>query len=233
MAPPCVLFEIVVLFLGLAFRLYDYQKNRQLLERKLISQQIEIQETERKHIAQDLHDDLGATLAMLNRKAKKENFSTENQVIIEKALKDLRNISRNLLPADFEAFGLISALEKYIGSLNEQEKVKFTFISFGTKVPLRQEVELNIFRIITELANNIMKHSEAKNATIQLIYHADHLFVSVEDDGKGLEISENNLGIGLKNVISRIEYLQAKVLEKGNDSSSSYVFEIPFEPHKL
>lgn len=193
---------------------------------------IETQENERQRLAQDLHDDLGATLAMLNSKGKKEEFSVENQSLIEKAIKDLRSISRNLLPADFEAFGLISSIEKYLKSLNEQQTVAFTFINFGERRPLKHETELNIYRIVTELSNNVMKHSRAKNATVQLIYHTNHLFVSVEDDGKGLEISQNNLGIGLKNVISRIEYLQAKVLELGTGPSCSFVFEVPYEPHK-
>jgi signal transduction histidine kinase len=190
------------------------------------------QENERKKIAQDLHDDLGATLSALKGSISKRNFSLETKTLLNRAITDLRSISRNLLPADFEAFGLITSLEKYISSLNEQNKVKITFISFGSRVQLKHDIELNIYRIITELANNIMKHSEAKIATIQLIYHPSHLFVSVEDDGKGIAISDNNLGIGLKNVISRIEYLQATVLELGNGSSCSFVFKIPYEPHK-
>lgn len=210
-------------------RIYAQKK----LEKDIITKQIETQEQERRIIAADLHDDLGATLSLLNRRALKENFSIENQNLIEKAIKDLRSISRNLLPADFETYGLIASLEKYILSLNEQQTVKFTFINFGERVPLKHDTELNIYRIITELSNNVMKHSKAQNATVQLIYHPNHLFVSVEDDGKGLEISKDNLGIGLKNVISRIEYLQAKVLELGTGPICSFVFEVPYEPHKL
>ena len=212
------LFELFVYLTYLILGMIKLNKSYIKKSKALIFSQnaiIETQENERQRIAQDLHDDLGATLAMLNSKGKKENFSIENQNLIEKAIKDLRSISRNLLPSDFEAFGLIASVEKYLKSLNEQQKVKFTFINFGERVPLKHDTELNIYRIITELSNNVMKHSKAQNATVQLIYHPNHLFVSVEDDGKGLEISKDNLGIGLKNVISRIEYLQAKVLELG------------------
>jgi signal transduction histidine kinase len=225
-------FEFVLLGLALVIKLNTDSKRLQMRLNFSKKELILTQENERKKIAQDLHDDLGATLSALKGSISKRNFSLETKTLLNRAITDLRSISRNLLPADFEAFGLITSLEKYISSLNEQNKVKITFISFGSRVQLKHDIELNIYRIITELANNIMKHSEAKIATIQLIYHPSHLFVSVEDDGKGIAISDNNLGIGLKNVISRIEYLQATVLELGNGSSCSFVFKIPYEPHK-
>ncbi len=119
-----------------------------------------------------------------------------------------------------------------IVNLNAQQKVKFTFISFGEKIILRSDTELNIYRIMTELTNNIIKHSKASTATIQLIYHLDHLFISVEDDGEGLiKNGENSLGIGLKNVTSRVEYLEARILEFGTGANCSFVFEIPYKPH--
>ncbi len=221
---------LIYLFIGILNLNKSYlQKSKELLHSQ--NAIIETQENERKRIAQDLHDDLGATLALLSRNAKKDDVSKENQGIIEKAIQDLRNISRNLLPADFETFGLLQSLEKYFGNLNTQNKTVFTFISFGEAVKLKNETELNIYRIITELANNIVKHSGASKATAQLIYHKDHLFISIEDTGTGIEISKNNLGIGLKNVTSRVEYLQAKVLEFGTGPNSSFVFEIPYKPH--
>ena len=145
-----LVFEILILLIGLSHNFLKRLYAQKRLEQEIITKQLETQEAERQRIAQDLHDDLGATLAVLNRKGKKENFSDENQSLIEKAIKDLRNISRNLLPADFEAFGLVPSLEKYISSLNEQGSTRFTFISFGEKAALKHETELNIYRIITD-----------------------------------------------------------------------------------
>ena len=69
------------------------------------------------------------------------------------------------------------------------------------------------------------------DATVQLIYHQDYLFASVEDDGQVENKNENNLGIGLKNVISRLEYLNANVIEKGGQNGYSFIFEIPYKPN--
>lgn len=221
---------LVYLFRGIILLNTDYLKKSLALSeaQKAI---IETQEAERKHIAQDLHDDLGATLSALKGRNKQEDFSEETQNLLNKAITDLRAISRRLLPADFEMFGFIPSVEKYIADSNKQQKLKVTFIAFGETVKLNTEKELNIYRIITELVNNSMKYSNGKNATVQLIYHQDYLFVSVEDDGQGENKNENNLGIGLKNVISRLEYLNATIIEKGGANGYSFIFEIPYKPN--
>lgn len=228
---PSLAFEFLILLGGLSKIFIQKLNERNALEAKIITSQIETQEAERKHIAQDLHDDLGATLSALKGRNKQEEFSEETQNLLNKAITDLRAISRRLLPADFEMFGFIPSVEKYIADCNKQQKLKVTFIAFGEVVKLNTEKELNIYRIITELVNNSMKYSNGKNATVQLIYHQNYLFVSVEDDGQVENKNENNLGIGLKNVISRLEYLNAKIIEKGGANGYSFIFEIPYKPN--
>jgi signal transduction histidine kinase len=221
---------LVYLFRGIILLNADYLKKSLALSeaQKAI---IQTQEAERKHIAQDLHDDLGATLSALKGRNKQEEFSEEAQHLLNKAITDLRAISRRLLPVDFEMLGFIPSIEKYIADINKQQKLKVTFIVFGEVVRLNTEKELNIYRIITELVNNSIKYSNGQNATVQLVYHKVYLFVSVEDDGQVENKNENNLGIGLKNVISRLEYLTAKIIEKSVQNGYTFIFEIPYEPN--
>jgi signal transduction histidine kinase len=228
---PAVSFELLILMILQSKVFFDEIKEKNLLKTKIITSQIETQETERKIIAQDLHDDLGATLSALKGSISKVDFSEESQNLLNKAITDLRAISRRLLPADFEMFGFIPSIEKYIADINKQQKIDVTFIVFGEIVKLNTEKELNIYRIISELVNNSFKYNNGQNATVQLIYHQDYLFVSVEDDGQIENKNENNLGIGLKNVISRLEYLNATIIEKGGQKNYSFVFEIPYKPN--
>ncbi len=228
---PAVSFELLILMILQSKVFFDTINEKNLLKTKIITNQIETQEAERKHIAQDLHDDLGATLSALKGRNKQEDFSEETQNLLNKAITDLRAISRRLLPADFEMFGFIPSVEKYIADISKQQKIKVTFIVFGEIVKLNTEKELNIYRIITELVNNSIKYSNGKNATVQLIYHQDYLFASVEDDGQAENKNGNNLGIGLKNVISRLEYLNATIIEKGGRNGYSFIFEIPYKPN--
>ncbi len=226
--------ELITYLVYLIIGIINLNKEH-LLKTKLLNQSqqeiIQTQETERKIIAQDLHDDLGATLSALKGSISKADFSPESQTLLNKAITDLRAISRRLLPADFETFGFIPSLEKYIADINKQQKIKVTFITFGKKVKLNAEKELNLYRIITELVNNSTKYSNGQNATVQLVYHQDYLFVSVEDDGIAQNKNENNLGIGLKNVISRLEYLNATPIELSGQKGYTYVFEIPYIPN--
>jgi signal transduction histidine kinase len=224
-------FEFVLLGLALIIKLNADSKNLQLRLNHSKKELILTQEAERKIIAQDLHDDLGATLSVLKGRNKQEDFSEETQNLLNKAIADLRSISRRLLPADFEMFGFIPSIEKYVFEVNQQQKIKVTFIVFGEIVKLNNEKELNIYRIISELVNNSTKYSNGQNATVQLIYHEDYVFVSVEDDGQVENKNENNLGIGLKNVISRLEYLNAIIIEKGGANGYSFIFEIPYKPN--
>ena len=228
---PAVSFELLILMILQSKVFFDSINEKNLLKTKIITSQIETQEAERKHIAQDLHDDLGATLSALKGRNKQEEFSEEAQHLLNKAITDLRAISRRLLPVDFEMLGFIPSIEKYIADINKQQKLKVTFIVFGEVVRLNTEKELNIYRIITELVNNSIKYSNGQNATVQLVYHKVYLFVSVEDDGQVENKNENNLGIGLKNVISRLEYLTAKIIEKSVQNGYTFIFEIPYEPN--
>lgn len=227
---PSLAFEFLILLIGLSKIFIQKINEKNLLEAKIITNQIETQEAERRTIAHNLHDDLGSTLSILKEQIYKATDNQDTQKLINKAIDDLRSISHNLLPADFEAFGFIPSLEKHIAKLNETAGLKITFITFGESNVFSTDTELNIYRILVEILHNFKKHSQAKEATIQLVYHADCLFVSFENN----EIQEKNAnkgnGIGEKSIISRLEYLHARVLEKGDKTNGySYIFEIPYD----
>jgi signal transduction histidine kinase len=226
------LIELLVYFFYLFYGVISLNKSNQIKTEALNHLQgkiIHIQESERRKIAHDLHDDLGSTLSVLKEKIFGVTDNSETQDLINKAIDDLRNISHNLLPADFETFGFIPALEKYIHKLNGIG-LKITFIIFGERQILPSSSELNLYRILVEILHNIKKHSQSKEATVQLIYHDTFLYISVETNDQIKKTEEKGNGIGEKSIISRLEYLQARVLEKGDGKNGySYIFEIPYD----
>ena len=222
------LFEIIIFLLLVAKYFFELRKTKTEIEKQILTTQIETQENERQQIAIDLHDDLGSTLSVLKEKIANELQNSDSQYLINKAIKDLRSISHNLLPADFEIFGFIPSLQKHIALLNESG-LKITFIVFGEKKEFTSNVELNLYRILTELLHNIKKHSVSKEATVQLIYHKEFLYVAVEAE-EGEKNGEKGSGIGEKAITSRLEYLHANVLENGNGQHGySYIFEVPYD----
>lgn len=186
-------------------------------------------EAERQRLAQDLHDDLGGTLSALKGRITNEPVKPETLNLIEKAINDLSVVSRNLLPPELETEGLIQAIKYTTERLQNASKIEFTYIVFGQEFRFPQEYELNLYRIIAELLNNVVKHSKATKAVVQMIFHVDYLHVSVEDNGTGIKTEQNTWGIGLKNISSRVEFLKAHLfIDSSRDRGTTIIVELSY-----
>jgi|GEM_PF-2328934 len=209
--PPALALESLILLVGLSksFIRQLLEKNR--LEKQLKVAHIETQEAERQKIAADLHDDLGSTLALL--KDKIVSGSDASLDIVNKALKDLRSISHQLMPQEFEHLGFRKSLEKYIREHNESAEVQINLIFYGESTGLPSEKELNIYRILTELIHNTKKHSSAKEVCIQMTRRTDCFSVSYEESGGEVQGASRPGGLGIRSVESRLKYIDARILE--------------------
>ena len=241
--------EVGVLCVGLAisFSLEQREKVLALQESTRLQEHTvraidNAQESERRRIAQDLHDDVGNTLAaakgMLGTVSRKLLVQIDYpevlraQSLIEKAGQDLRTISHNLIPVEFEKYKLSDVIRQSVERANSAaETIQFEYVHAGVERQLTPERSLVVYRIINELINNILKHSGARSAIIQLVYQPESLVVSVEDDGKGFQVVNSGIsaaGIGLKNVSSRSIYIGA-TLDISSDTSGTYVLvEVPY-----
>jgi signal transduction histidine kinase len=230
--------------LGLAL-LYQFNDERQKIEAELEKNRVETtqkillaQEEERQKLALDLHDDLGGSLSVLNREL--DDFNQKNAFILAKSVNltrkivaDLRTISHHLMPSSFEEKGLVKVVQESIEMANRQSKVYFVFVYNGEERRLPLETEINAYRIIKELINNVLKHSEAKQAVVQMIYFDDFLYVSVEDDGKGFDFSsQQSWGIGLNNINLRTQYLKAKLTTESSSAGTLISLEIPYNAYE-
>ena len=234
-------FEVILLTI---IFIYDYrnknlERNR-LLEESLISERkitsaiLTTQENERKRIAEDLHDELGSNLAALKLRLQKselqKNELTDILKVVDKASADARNISHNLMPPEFEKTSLQDLLSNYYTKLNSESTVQFQFQCAGIHYNFSKEDELVIYRITMELTGNILKHSMADEATIQLIYYDNQLELMVEDNGKGVTESERvRDGIGLKNVQSRVNYLNGSIKIDSSSLGTTVIIQLPYK----
>lgn len=240
-------FVFVLSILALLLYLAQLQKRkaeaelRLTLERKEANARIiQTQETERQRIAADLHDDLGGTLATLHRRladmrqqttdADTQRAFADAEPLIQKSSDDLRRISHNLMPPEFERIGLRHALEQLVRDQPNQP-THFTFVTSGHERKLPLDSELNAYRIVSELVQNINKHAQANRAAVQLLYHADRLTITVEDDGLGNRIEPDrnkSVGIGLKNSSLRAEYIGATLWRDASEAGTLVVLDIPY-----
>jgi len=228
------IFAVLAAVFG-AFRLYlRYQiQAQQRLTRRVVA----AQEDERRRIAQDLHDDLGNTLAAAKGLLGRLEEPLANQptiqkvtAIINQASEDVRAISHDLMPVEFERYALGDTLRLLVEKTRSSSGMAFEFVQAGTERKLPPERELVIYRIVSELMTNVLKHSKAKMAVLQLLYQPDSLVLSVEDDGVGdrsLTNPPEKPGIGLKNLTSRCQYLSARLTYQADAHGTLVLIEIP------
>lgn len=198
---------------------------------------IEGQTIERKRVAAELHDHLGGTLASLNwylYGIDKKVLSEEEQKIYESvhqmvgaAYKEVRSLSHNLMPAELEEHGLIMAVQRLISKLNENKNIAFAFNQKGMNNRLNNKIEFELYSIVLELTNNIIKHSGATEASVDLTENLKTIVLVVSDNGTGM-IEPSRQGVGLRNIKSRVESLHGKIQIHSEDQNGIRVeIEIP------
>lgn len=189
-------------------------------QRQLLNSTIEVREKEQKRIALELHDDIGSTLNGIKMKLSKRDI-TELEIadvrnLLKDVVKQVRDISHDLLPPVLNELGLNGAIKNLCRRFMEQTAITVEYdIPFTKFEGLKQEEELAIYRIVQELLNNIAKHARAKNVEVNIITTAKSYQVVISDDGIGFtppakhDVSTTSLG--LKNIASRVQQINAQL----------------------
>jgi len=223
-------------------KVIKYQMTLQKLEyeqqKMLLNASIKLQEEERQRIAADLHDDAGPLLATarlyLNENLVNMDKTTQLQSIynakqiIDDTIQLIRNISHSLMPPTLKNFGLESAVndtfQKISGSGNLNASSRF----HDYKERLPTDSELIVFRVIQELINNILKHSNASFIHLTQNTNGNKFYIRMHHDGKGMtqadfeRLTKSSSGLGLKNIQSRLKVLQGRIFFEKDPSQTYY-----------
>lgn len=241
-------FGMVLLAGAIFFFFITYQKrllkkelelNRVKAEQQeeILRNTIQAQEKERRRIARDLHDEVGAMLSVvkLNLGRIEKNVEAEKPKLLagetKKYLNDtitqVRRISRALLPPSLEKLGLYYALEEMANWVNKSDELQIQTHLTGEQFRFNSKHELALFRVVQEIINNAIKHSEASVIQLILRFSNQNVAISVTDNGKGFNIDKKmQTGLGLKNLESRTQILGArfKMKSKPGKGTSAIIY---------
>jgi len=204
-------------------------EERKELERKVLSAVIKTEEKERERFAKDMHDGLGPLLSAIKLYVnelndadtsveEKEGYIDQINDMLDQAVTSTREISNNLMPRVIHEYGLVRAVEAFSEKVNITKKLHIDFDYSGISESLDKDLQLILFRVISELINNTIKHANARHIKIKLAKDNEQISLAFEDDGIGFDMNEvmNNpkTGIGLKSIISRVKSVNGRVIFK-------------------
>jgi signal transduction histidine kinase len=226
--------EILCMVIGLGINSSKHVREKwkaQVLLNETQNQIITVQENERRRIAQDLHDDVGNSLAAVKNMLVQRNEPVLIENEIDNIIRDIRNISHDLMPVDFEEYALTDIIRQTVNKFKGHPDIQFEYEQTGAAVKLKPVTELVVYRIINELITNSIRHSQATDMMIQLMYQKESLVVMVEDNGIGLNHTNGNpgKGIGLMNIRHRVAYIRATLTIESDHKGTLAIIEIPYE----
>ncbi len=211
------IFIILVLSLTLIARLMDSLIKA---ERQILSNTMDVEQRERKRIAMDLHDGLGAILSSVGMYSKiLQKELVENKPAGEK-LKHITNLSNqalqavgevinNLNPSILNRYNIVESLEKLCVKISSIGEMNIEFDSNKFTGEMTKSTEVMLYRITGELLNNSLKHANANKANIHLSRRKGRVILAYKDNGIGFDMSKLSLDgndkMGLSNIVERVE----------------------------
>ncbi|GEM_PF-4853556 len=215
----------------------DVTESKQMSKR-LMKAIVETEEKERRRFAEELHDGLGPLLSGIRLYLQKADVAwklpgKEKRVLkycnelANDAISQTRTIANNLMPNVLADFGLIRALKSFVAKINELDRIRIRLTTNEENIDLQPVEYTIVYRVITELINNSLKHSSGKNISIDLHRVNNILKIKYFDDGQGFDPDAfinhpGNKGMGLKNIINRINSINGTIeFNKGNSSGFS------------
>ena len=188
-------------------------------QQELLKAVIDAQESERKRLAEDLHDCVGQVLSAIKLKLHKldkpgegqNEMLAETRQLTDECIQEIRNIIHNVLPPVLTDFGLIDALDALCTKMDSNTPIQVSFTRKLANERFQSAVELTLYRIAQELFGNAVKHSESTTIHVELTKNGNSLIMSFRDNGIGFNIDSVKHGFGIKNLRSRVQLVNGKI----------------------
>lgn len=211
----------------------DYQKT-------FFRSVIGIVEFDRARISKNIHDEVGTVLSIIKLNLSKISRNTDNieqtKVLLNESLNLLENtiehtreISKDLMPQTLMKLGYENGVMELCRQINASKEINIIVIPSENEVRLFAVIELEVYRVVQEVLNNIIKHAEAKEITIQMQSNEIEIVTTISHNGIGLNseslasLSDSGKGSGLKNIQKRLDLIFATIEYNANGNGKSTI----------
>lgn len=183
---------------------------------------LETQESERKRLAEDLHDSVGQVLSAvkLNLHRLNKTCAADEQAVpllsstrnlIDECIQEIRNIIQNVRPPLLTDFGLVESLSDFCKKMQQNTGIEVSFEHQTKQNRFTPEIEITLYRIVQELFGNSIKHARASFIGINLVSNQKQLVLTYQDNGFGFDLAACKNGSGLKNMQSRTDFIKGQI----------------------
>ncbi|WP_183562493.1 sensor histidine kinase [Mucilaginibacter sp. SP1R1] len=187
----------------------------------LMNAVFETQESERKRLAEDLHDSVGQVLSAIKlnlHRLDKNCISEGTQPLLadtrkltDECIQEIRNIIHNVLPPVLTDYGFLVALEALSNKVEQATHIKVKFTKNIADQRFSHEIELALYRIAQELFGNAIKHSDATVIHLSVTRDDGFMIMEFKDNGVGFKLNEVKQGFGIKNLESRVQLINGQI----------------------
>ena len=203
------LFSIIYLWRS---RKYS-QKNAEL--QKIFAQDlIHSVEAERKRISSELHDSIGQSLLLIKNKILLDKDNNTDTALVDYAIDEVRYISQQLHPFQFEKLGLINSIKNTIETFQNNSTIFYSEDIEVESLDISKDKEIFVYRMVQECLNNVEKHSNAKACNTSIIDLKDAILVEIKDNGDGFDVTQDTEllnSLGMKTIKERAQIIGAQL----------------------
>jgi len=194
-------------------------------QKELLNDSIRVQEKERERIAQDIHDELIASLNIMVLLDNSDRQKSEE--LLQQSIQTARRISHDLSPPMLEEYSFSEFIEQLISPFQSEFEVDF-FVSDTSLEPLPPATKLQLIRILQEILNNLLKYAQTPRIKLMLRFTPTLLSIILCDYGQGFDTQKAKKGLGLRNIEMRTQMLGGQFkLRSIIGEGTSYVFAFP------
>ena len=217
--------SVILIFFYLLFIQYSRKKIEHLkqmknlqfeFEQTLLQSQLEIQEQTLKHISREIHDNIGQVLSLVSLNLNTLSLNDNDKLkftgdLVTKAIDDLRGLSKSLSPDRVQTVGLKESINMELKHLERTGRFQTTLQIKKELSEISPERTIILYRMIQEVLNNIIKHSQATEVITIISGNNYQDIISIIDNGRGFDINESSTGLGLQNLKQRAGMIHSDI----------------------